>query len=1171
MYSGFNSALSSFINHITDSNDSFDRLKRYIKKYKRLNLAGLTPSARGLVIAYLSNNMDRPVLVLSPSISTALRYSNELGELCKKEIKYFPGEEYSPYEMIYSDPAILKDQLEILRGLKEGFSGIISASVKTLMSTFIPFDKLHKNSIYISLGQNIDPLKLAESLVKLGYTRTGKILAAGEFSLRGDILDIYPVSADPIRIEFFGDEIESIRVINIDTQRSVKQVSSSIIEPRYKIIFTDEAKNKLYGYIKNILEKSENEVLRLSLEEILSAPESYFEGIEYFSPVINEKLEDIIDYLPYNTLVVVHESTEFEHKLFSQDEKYKEEYQRNISNGITPELPLLSHIEPDKILTKLNNFDRVNIDSFIHEDSELTETIDCTLVPKFFGNLDNAGVYISNLRHEGKNTVIITEYPDRVGYILNNYECPFVLIDDKPDFDIEKLVKSKDVIISRRGFSEGFILPEINLAIITDSELFNKKIKKPTISKNLTKRENLDFLLSINDLKPGDYVVHANHGIGKFSGMSKQNIDGFEKDYLTIEYAGSDRLHMPAEQINMLSRYRGAGAPPKISRMGGAEWEGVKKKVKNAIRNIAQDLLNLYAKRAKSTGFIFEQDTPWQIEMENAFDYTETPDQMQAIIDVKSDMESEKPMDRLICGDVGFGKTEVAIRAVFKAILSGRQAAVLVPTTILAQQHFNTFVERFSPYPVKIELLSRFRKPSEQKQTVKRLMTGDCDFVVGTHRLLQQDIEFKNLGLVVIDEEHRFGVAHKEKLKSFRAEVDVLNLSATPIPRTLYMSLSGVRDMSLINTPPVNRAPVKTYVGEHNNSIVRTAICHELEREGQVYYLHNRVQSIYKVASDLQNLVPDAKIAVAHGQMNEKELEKVMYEFSTQQYDILVCTTIIESGLDIPSVNTIIIDDADRFGLAQLYQLRGRVGRSEIQAYAYCFYRMGKELTKESSDRLKAIKDFTTLGSGYQIALRDLEIRGVGNILGAQQHGHMISVGFDLYCSLLEESILELQNQKVSRKDPPVVDINITAFIPDEWVGDVDQKMIEYKRLADVASLRELEIIQEEWKDRFGEIPVEVKRLFKIIRIRLIGAEVGINLIRESDGITRIFTDFDLNEWKLYQNKLPASISKRLKSVKAPVSSKNGNSIIILNNSGLLSEERLNILEELISQILKLK
>ena len=385
------------------------------------------------------------------------------------------------------------------------------------------------------------------------------------------------------------------------------------------------------------------------------------------------------------------------------------------------------------------------------------------------------------------------------------------------------------------------------------------------------------------------------------------------------------------------------------------------------------------------------------------------------------------------------------------------------------------------------------------------------------------------------------------------------------------MSLSGVIDMILINTPPVNRAPVKTYVGEHNNSIVRTAICHELEREGQVYYLHNRVQSIYKVASDLQNLVPDAKIAVAHGQMNEKELEKVMYEFSTQQYDILVCTTIIESGLDIPSVNTIIIDDADRFGLAQLYQLRGRVGRSEIQAYAYCFYRMGKELTKESSDRLKAIKDFTTLGSGYQIALRDLEIRGVGNILGAQQHGHMISVGFDLYCSLLEESILELQNQKVSRKDPPVVDINITAFIPDEWVGDVDQKMIEYKRLADVASLRELEIIQEEWKDRFGEIPVEVKRLFKIIRIRLIGAEVGINLIRESDGITRIFTDFDLNEWKLYQNKLPASISKRLKSVKAPVSSKNGNSIIILNNSGLLSEERLNILEELISQILKLK
>jgi transcription-repair coupling factor (superfamily II helicase) len=534
-------------------------------------------------------------------------------------------------------------------------------------------------------------------------------------------------------------------------------------------------------------------------------------------------------------------------------------------------------------------------------------------------------------------------------------------------------------------------------------------------------------------------------------------------------------------------------------------------------------------------------------------------------------MESDKPMDRLICGDVGFGKTEVAIRAIFKAILSGKQVAMLVPTTILAQQHYQTFIDRFKPYPVKVELLSRFRTPKQQKAAVGKLLTNECDLVIGTHRLLQKDIQFKDLGLLVIDEEHRFGVAHKEKLKHLRAHVDVMTLSATPIPRTLYMALSGIRDMSLINTPPVNRAPIKTYVGEYNKSLARTAISHEIEREGQVYFVHNRVQTIHKTAKELQELVPEARIAIGHGQMPEKELEKVMYEFSTHQHDILVCTTIIESGLDIPNVNTIIIDDADKFGLAQLYQLRGRVGRSDAQAYAYCFYRPNKLLAKEAKDRLKAIKDFTTLGSGYQIALRDLEIRGVGNILGSHQHGHMIAVGFDLYCSLLDESVKELQNQKIIKKEPPIVDINITAYIPDEWVGDKDQKMIEYKRLADVESLKELEILQDEWNDRFGEIPVEVQRLINIIKIRLIATDIGIKLIRETDNAIRIFTDYDLAEWKEVETKLPKHLTKKMKIIKAPISSQNGRSIVLLNNSGLLVEEQLNILEELFCCISKIK
>jgi transcription-repair coupling factor (superfamily II helicase) len=544
---------------------------------------------------------------------------------------------------------------------------------------------------------------------------------------------------------------------------------------------------------------------------------------------------------------------------------------------------------------------------------------------------------------------------------------------------------------------------------------------------------------------------------------------------------------------------------------------------------------------------------------------------MQAIIDTKVNMESENPMDRLICGDVGFGKTEVATRAIFKAVLSGKQVAMLVPTTILAQQHYQTMKERFAPYPVSIELMSRFKTASEQKKILTKMATGECDFVIGTHRLIQDDIYFKDLGLLVIDEEHRFGVKHKETLKKMRAEIDVLSLSATPIPRTLYMSISGVRDMSLINTPPVNRAPIKTFVGEYNEAFVKTAINYEIEREGQVFFLYNRVQTIYKFAQELQNLVPSAKIAVAHGQMKPKELEQIMYDFSVHNYDILICTTIIESGLDIQNANTMIIYDADKFGLAQLYQIRGRVGRSERQAYAYCFFRKDKVLTDEAKDRLNAIKDFTTLGSGYQIALRDLEIRGVGNILGASQHGHMVSVGFDVYCSLLDDAIKELQGEKINRKTPPIIDINVTAYIPEDWVGDTQQKMIEYKRLADVSSIRELDLLEEEWKDRFGKIPDTVKPLIKIIKLRLIAAQIGIVSVRETPEFVRIYTEYKENEWKIIRKKLPAKITQKLKWTRAPQNVENAESILLLNNFALNGHELIDLLSDLFYYILELQ
>ena len=661
------------------------------------------------------------------------------------------------------------------------------------------------------------------------------------------------------------------------------------------------------------------------------------------------------------------------------------------------------------------------------------------------------------------------------------------------------------------------------------------------------------------------------HGIGIFKGISKQIIDNEEKDYLTLEYARGDKLHIPAEQINMLCRYRGSGnVLPSLSKMGGNDWNNTKAKVKKAVEDVAQDLINLYAMRKLSQGYAFEPDTVWQYEMEDSFGYTETPDQMKAISQTKEDMESDRPMDRLICGDVGFGKTEVAIRAIFKAVMSSKQAAIVVPTTILAMQHYQTISERFKPYPVRVELLSRFKSAKEQKEVIKKLILGEVDVVVGTHRLLQDDIQFKDLGLLVIDEEHKFGVAHKEKLKRLKKNIDILTMSATPIPRTLYMSLSGIKDMSVINTPPTNRLPVKTFVSEYKESIVKNAINYEIEREGQVFYLYNRVESIYEFAENLKKLLPNIRLAVAHGQMDKNQLEQIMMDFLNKEYDVLLCTTIIESGLDIPNANTMIIHDADKFGLAQLYQIRGRVGRTDRQAFCYCLYKQSKTLTQDAIKRLKYIKEFTTLGSGYQIAMRDIEIRGVGNVLGTKQHGQMVNVGFDTYCQLLEEAVLKIQDGKVVENKPAIVDINVTAYIPDEWVGSKEQKMIEYKRLADVKSESELELIKSEWKDRFSKMSEPVENLIKLVQLRLLATKAGITLIRETDSTIRIYTNFSKGEWNIISAKVDRNITKYIKYTIAPNTCSDGNSILLLNRNYLNFEELFNILSNLFYHILKI-
>jgi transcription-repair coupling factor (superfamily II helicase) len=728
---------------------------------------------------------------------------------------------------------------------------------------------------------------------------------------------------------------------------------------------------------------------------------------------------------------------------------------------------------------------------------------------------------------------------------------------------------SQDVVIIKNTAFGGNVINSIKLITITDRELFNKRPTEITANKKKYRREKRAE--NVSDIVLDDYVVHEIHGIGIFRGLSKLEFDGELKDYLTIEYAGKDKLYMPAEQINLLCAYKGSGAvKPPLSKMGGADWSNIKAKVKKDIQDVAKQLLRLYAGRKSVEGYAFEPDSIWQYEMEDSFPYTETVDQMKAIKDTKNDMEQNKPMDRLICGDVGFGKTEVALRAIFKAVLSGKQAAMVVPTTVLAMQHYVTTCERFKPYPIKIGVLSRFKTKKEIRENLEKLASGELDVIIGTHRLLQDDVVFKDLGLLVIDEEHKFGVNHKEKFKMLKKNIDVLNMSATPIPRTLYMSLSGIRDISVIATAPTERLPVKTFVNEFKEDIVRNAINYEIGREGQIFYLYNRVETIYEFANYLQSIVPTARIAVAHGKTDGTKLEKIMCDFRDGLYDILLCSAIIESGIDIKNANTMIIHDADKFGLAQLYQLRGRVGRTDRQAYCYCLYKKNKILTEDAKKRLKAIKEFTTFGSGYQIALRDIEIRGIGNLLGTKQHGKMVTVGFDTYCSLLDETVKELQDIKREEYKTSIIDINVTAYIPDEWVGSKEQKMLEYKRLSEAKTNTDIDEIVSEWKDRFSKLDIPVENLIKLVRLKMSATKAGINSVRETGGGIRIYSKYTQAEIRIILNKLPVDLKRNIKMVKLPKTCNDGEFVLIFNNSYMDFNEIFNKLSDLFYDISKI-
>lgn len=1114
-----------------NTNENYQLFKADVQAKMSFAVTGLVTILRLLLVKKAHEISKKKILFITSTEQNALKYRNDLEKAFGVQASLLPFQNISMYESVASNVYDYAEQLKILREKPD----IVIAPVKTLLEKFPDEKFLKDNSLKIKVGDEINVKDFIKKLGDLGYKRATMVSDIAEFSVRGDIIDVYSLDKSPVRIELWGDEIVDLRYFNNETQKSIEKISEIEILPVYKFILTEENKKNFN------LTKELNEQIR---------EEGYFEGIEVYQSYFNPKLVSVLDYFK-DYIIITDESPEIYAKYEFLDENYEKQLQENLKLGLNYELKDRNHIPYENFVNSMACFIKIGLNNFL--DGEMDELIEFNTQPvkNFAANLDEIAKFITD--NQKYKIIIATDYPERVKEILAEREV------------------YTNIEYSESIASHGGILEDFETIILTDRELFNKRSKEVTSTKRSYYKEKPEFIESINDIKEGDYVVHSIHGVGIYRGLTQQEIDGQLKDYLTIEYASKDKLHIPAEQINLLCRYRGSGAiKPKLSRMGGKDWENTKAKVKKEVEQVAYDLLRLYARRKMQKGIQFLPDTTWQVEMEEAFEYTETPDQMKAIDDVKSDMESENPMDRLICGDVGFGKTEVAMRAIFKAVTSGRQVAVVVPTTILALQHFQTLSERFKPFGVQVELMSRFRSNKEQKETIKNLATGKCDVVVGTHRLLQEGIVFKDLGLLVIDEEHRFGVRHKEKLKSLRENIDIITMSATPIPRTLYMSLSGIKDMSIINTPPKNRLPVKTFVGVWNENMVKNAIVHELDREGQVFYLYNRVETIEEFKIQLQQLVPNARIAIGHGQMDEKALEQVIVDFSNHEYDVLLATTIIENGIDIPNANTMIIHDADRFGLAQLYQLRGRVGRAQRQAYCYCFYKRQKEMTKEAVQRLKAIKEFTTLGSGYQIAMRDVEIRGVGNILGTKQHGHMINVGFDTYCQLLEETVQEIQGEHIDKEVATIVDINVTAFIPDDWVGSAEQKMIEYKRLADVKNEIELDYITEEWKDRFAKPPESVENLIKLIRLRLAANDVKISVIRETSDNIRIYTPYTQPEWQIIQRGLPSNILKRIKFTAAPASCQEGNSILLLNNSYMNFDEVFNILIDLFYYIHKI-
>ncbi|MGP4082778.1 transcription-repair coupling factor [Pseudalkalibacillus sp. R45] len=1160
-------------------NDDFHSLATGLSEGLREQLvSGLSGSARTLLMACLYQSDEQAQLVVTHNLFQAQKLYEDLTALLGEDtVHLYPVNELTSAEIAIASPELKSQRIDVLNHLSDGAKGIVITPIAGLRRIIPPSEVWRNSHITFTRGTDIDLDEVKNLLIAMGYERSDMITSPGEFSIRGGIMDIFPLTeSNPIRIELFDTEVDSIRYFDVETQRSEKQLKKIKVGPAEEIILFPEHFERAVSKVELGLARSLQKIKDSGVKEKLTEHIGYeveqlkqkqaFQGMYKYISYYYDKPASLLDYLPDNALVIMDEISRIQ-ETSAQFEKEEAEWQTTLLNqGEILTGMMLSH-QYDEIVNK-PGFMFLYLSLFLrhvpHTNPQNIINMSCKAMQNFHGQMNVLQTELQRW-HKSKDAVVFLaankERAKRLERVTEDYNIDAVLVEgDTP------LTPGKNHIMIG-DLNGGFELPMRKLVVLTEEEVFTKKTsRKP---RRTQKMSNAERIKSYSELKVGDYVVHINHGIGKYLGIETLEINGVHKDYLHLRYAGDDKLYVPVEQIDQVQKYVGSEAKdPKVYKLGGSEWKKVKSKVQSSVQDIADDLIKLYAEREATKGYAFSEDGALQQEFESVFTYQETEDQLRAIQEIKEDMEKVRPMDRLLCGDVGYGKTEVAIRAAFKAINDGKQVAFLVPTTILAQQHYETLMERFAEFPVTIKSLSRFRTRKEQTETLKRLKQGTVDIVVGTHRLLSKDIQFKELGLLIIDEEQRFGVTHKEKIKQMKTTVDVLTLTATPIPRTLHMSMLGVRDLSVIETPPENRFPVQTYVVEYSGSMIREAIERELSRGGQVYFLYNKVETIQQMTEQISQLVPDARVAYAHGQMRENELESVMIDFLDGNYDVLVSTTIIETGVDIPNVNTLIVNDADKMGLSQLYQLRGRVGRSNRVAYSYFMYQRDKVLTEVAEKRLQAIKEFTELGSGFKIAMRDLTIRGAGNLLGAQQHGFIDSVGFDLYSQMLKDAIEERKGEKPKKKEIDLeLDLNVDAYIPASYINDEKQKIDMYKRFKGLTSFDDVIDLNDEMMDRFGEYPEQVANLLAVARIKLYAEQEKIEKIEQNTKnevqiLISKETTQHLDGSKLFDivNKIGRHVN--LGMVQDQIK-------VIINNKRLTDDQLLAVIEEILQQFPK--